>query len=155
VLGEEKLQYKKVCQLPFGSYAQVHDDLDITNTMESRTTGAINLGHTGNIQGTHRFLSLRTGELIVWRKWTELPIPSDVINRLEELVGDSRNVMESPEDNDLNLNSGDENGEIGFDHVDIIEANEELPKIPTMKKLMLMIFHNKLMQKIILTSMKW
>ena len=40
IMGEEKLDYKKVCQLPFGAYVQVHDDLDVTNTMESRRTGA-------------------------------------------------------------------------------------------------------------------
>jgi len=33
IMGEEKLDYKKVCQLPFRAYVQVHDDLDITNTM--------------------------------------------------------------------------------------------------------------------------
>jgi hypothetical protein len=48
--------------------------------MQARTTGAINLGVTGNIQGTHRFYSLRTGEIIVRRNWTELPIPNEVIN---------------------------------------------------------------------------
>jgi hypothetical protein len=33
--------------------------------MESRTTGAINLGPTGNIQGTRKFLGLKSGEIIV------------------------------------------------------------------------------------------
>jgi hypothetical protein len=54
--------------------------------MQSRTTGAINLGVTGSIQGTHKFFSLSTGEIIVRRKWTELPIPNEVINCLEELT---------------------------------------------------------------------
>jgi hypothetical protein len=125
VLGEEKLDYKKVCQLPFGSYIQVHDDLNTANTMESHTTRAINLGPTGNVQGTHHFLSLRTGELIVRRKWTELPIPLDVINHLEELAGNSRNVIELLEDDNLDLNSRDENGEIELDQVDVIEATED------------------------------
>jgi len=95
IMGEEKLDYEKVCKIPFGDYVQVHDNLDTTNTMESRTTGAINLGPTGNIQGTHHFLSLKTGELVVRWKWTELPIPSDVIHQLEELAGESENVLES------------------------------------------------------------
>jgi len=98
ILGEEKINYKTMCQLLFGAYAQVHDDLDITNTMESRITGAINLGPTGNLQGTHRFLSLKTGELIVQRKWTELPVPSDAIDRLEELAGDVSNVLDRLEE---------------------------------------------------------
>ncbi len=42
-------------------------------------TGAINLGPTGNIQGTHNFLSSKTWDLNVRRKWTELPVLSEVI----------------------------------------------------------------------------
>jgi hypothetical protein len=75
-----------MCQLPFSAYTQVHDDLEVTNTMESRTTGAINLRPTGNIQGSHKFLSLITGGIIIRRNWTELPVPSDVINRLNDLT---------------------------------------------------------------------
>jgi hypothetical protein len=38
VFGEQKLEYNNVCQLPFGAYSQVCDDLDVTNTMELQTT---------------------------------------------------------------------------------------------------------------------
>jgi hypothetical protein len=48
--------------LPFGAYVEVHDDKEVTNNMESRTTGAMNLGPTGNVQGTHKYYSLKTGE---------------------------------------------------------------------------------------------
>jgi hypothetical protein len=68
VFGKRLLHYKTICRIPFGAYAQVHDDPSITNTMESRTTGAISLGTTGNIQGTYRFLNLQTGEIIA--RWT-------------------------------------------------------------------------------------
>jgi hypothetical protein len=80
IFGEQRLDYNNVCKLPFGSYVQVHDDLDVTNNTESRTTGAINLGPTGNLQGTHRFYSLKTGEIVVR--------PSDVIERLDDLTLD-------------------------------------------------------------------
>jgi len=70
ILGEQKLDYEAICRIPFGAYVQVHDDPTITNTMQSRTTGAISLGATGNAQGTHRFFSLKTGEVIVRRTWT-------------------------------------------------------------------------------------
>jgi len=43
VCGEQVLNYKTVCRIPFGAYAQVHDDQNVTNTMASRTTGAISL----------------------------------------------------------------------------------------------------------------
>jgi hypothetical protein len=84
VFGERKSDYNIICRIPFGAYVQVHDDLNVTNTMESRTTWAINLGPTGNIQGTHKFLSLKTGDLIVRRKWTEMPVPSEVIDKLDD-----------------------------------------------------------------------
>jgi len=60
IFGEQRLDYNNICRLPFGAYVQVHDDLDATNTMESRTTGAINLGTSGNLQGSHKFYSLKT-----------------------------------------------------------------------------------------------
>jgi len=53
------------------------------------------LGPTGNLQGTHRFLSLKTGELLARRRWTELPVPSDVIHRVEEMAGESEDVLRS------------------------------------------------------------
>jgi hypothetical protein len=86
ICGEQLLNYRTVCRIPFGAYAQVHDDQSITNTMSSRTTGAISLGSVNNVQGTYRFLSLRTGEIVVRRTWTELPVPSEVIDRVTELT---------------------------------------------------------------------
>jgi hypothetical protein len=83
---------KKNCRLPFGAYAQVHDDLRVTNSMLARTTGVLNLGPTRNIQGTHKFLSLQTREVIVRRKWTELPVPEDVIDRLKDILGESGKI---------------------------------------------------------------
>jgi len=88
-----------ICKIPFGACAQVHDDFDITNTMESRTNGAINLVPTWNIQGTHKFFSLKTGEIIVWRTWTELPVPNDVIHRLDEMTLDKEDYNMLYEEN--------------------------------------------------------
>ncbi len=75
--------------MPFGVYVQVHDDQQVTNTMEPRTTGAVNLRPTWNIQGSHRFLNLTSGDFIVRRSWTETPVPSEVILRVEELASSS------------------------------------------------------------------
>jgi hypothetical protein len=112
IFGEQKLNYKTLCRIPFGAYAQVHDDQSITNMMESRTTGAISLGGTGNIQGTYKFLSLRSGEIVVRRAWTELPVPRDVIERIEELA------INEPEYND----EGDKNEE----EIDEVDNNHNL-----------------------------
>lgn len=57
VMGGPKLEYKKMCRLLFGAYVQVHNNNLVINTMESRTTGAVNLGPTGNTQEGHWFLN--------------------------------------------------------------------------------------------------
>jgi hypothetical protein len=93
IMGAQVLDTKMLCKLPFGAYAQVHDDAQITNTMEPRTTGAINLGPS-NMQGGHKFLSLATGDIITRRKWTELPVLSEVILHLEELSSDTTDTVE-------------------------------------------------------------
>lgn len=82
------MDYKTTCQLPFGAYVQVHDEISNTNTMEPCTTGAINLGPTGNVQGAHKFLSLVTDEVITHKKWTELPVPCEVIIKPEDMAAD-------------------------------------------------------------------
>jgi hypothetical protein len=77
--------------------------------MESRTTGAINLGPTGNIQGTHNFLSSKTGDLNVRRKWTELPVLSEVIDKLDEMTKDKT-----------------ECGELDYEIKDVINEDDKL-----------------------------
>ncbi len=94
IIGTQKLDFNNVCRIPFGAYAQVHNDLAVTSTMDPRTTGAICLGPSGNIQGGHKFLSLQTGNVMVRRKWTELPVPADVINRIEDLAQDGNDSVE-------------------------------------------------------------
>ena len=50
--------------------------------MNARTIGGICLGPTGNTQGTHYFLSLATGKVIKRTRWTRLPMPIEVIARV-------------------------------------------------------------------------
>jgi hypothetical protein len=64
IMGEKRLECKVLCKIPFGAYVQVHDDVQVTNTMEPRTTGRIKLGPS-NMQGGHTCLSLTTREGIV------------------------------------------------------------------------------------------
>jgi hypothetical protein len=90
ILGGSKLDYQKMCNLPVGANLQVHNDNQVTNTIETRTTRAINLGPAEYIQGGHKFLDLSTVSIIRRRSWTELPIPSDVILRLEEMSNDQK-----------------------------------------------------------------
>jgi hypothetical protein len=112
IFGEQVLNYNTVCRIPFGAYAQVHDDQSITNTMESRTTGAVSLGSTENAQGTYRLLSLRTGQIVVRRAWTELPVPRDVVDRLNELALNESEYYD--DENDIfDLEDRKEDGDMG------------------------------------------
>jgi hypothetical protein len=77
--------YNKHCRAQFGSYVQTHEEPPTTSTMQACTLGAICLGSTGNFQGSYKFLNIRTGQCITRRKWTDLPMPQEVIDRVNEL----------------------------------------------------------------------
>ena len=70
-------------RIMFGSYAQVFEDNDPTNTNKNRTTGAIALNPTGNAQGGYYFMSLATGRRLSRTQWMELPMPQAVIEAVE------------------------------------------------------------------------
>ena len=72
--------------IDFGTYVQVDDEPDPTNTNTTRTTGAISLNSVGNEQGVYYFMSLMTGERLNRRSWTILPMGRDVIARVEEIA---------------------------------------------------------------------
>jgi hypothetical protein len=83
-----KLDYGKHCQLEFGFYVQTHEEHD--NSMGARTTGAIALRPTGNAQGRYYFLSLLSGQRLTRNRWTDLPMPQDVIDRVHVLAWRSK-----------------------------------------------------------------
>lgn len=74
----------KHCVIPYGAYAQVHENHD--NSMDSRTIGAIALRPTGNAQRGHYFYSLESGRRINRNRWTELPMPDHVIARVQRMA---------------------------------------------------------------------
>ena len=84
VTGQPRPDFNSM-RLELGSYVQLFDDHDTTNTPHSRTMGAIALGPTGNAQGAYHFLSLASGARLSRHRWTELPIPDTAIARVEAL----------------------------------------------------------------------
>ena len=80
-----KLDYKKHFQLPFGYYVQVHKEPPSNNSPASWTIGAITLGPRGNLQSSYKVLNLQTGKKITRRNWTDLPMPIEVIKRVNQL----------------------------------------------------------------------
>ena len=80
-----KFDYAKHCQLSFRSYAQFYKDNQPTNTQQPRTIGTICLGPTGDLQGGYKFFNLTTEKIITRRNWTALPIPMEVIDRVNRI----------------------------------------------------------------------
>ena len=80
-------------QLKFGSYCQVAEDVTPRNSLAARTRGAISMGPSGNLSGGQRFLTLDTGKLVVRNRWKELPITSDVIDRVNMLGCTERSML--------------------------------------------------------------
>ena len=90
LLTGRTLDYKKHCQLAPGAYCLVHEDLGVqTNSMKERALGAIAIGPTSNIQGSYRFLSLKSGEIITRRTWDVLPATPEVEEKVHAMAGEN------------------------------------------------------------------
>ena len=83
ILTGHKLEYPLHVRLEFGEYVQTHEKHG--NRMTDRTLGAICLGPNGNSQGGHYFMCLSNGTRIMRDRWTDLPMPREVISRVTEL----------------------------------------------------------------------
>jgi len=86
IMGKRPIDYNKHCKISFGSYVQASNENVPTNTMKPRTIGAIYLQPTDNVQGGHQLLNLSTGRVITRAHVTEIPIPQDVVDRVEFLA---------------------------------------------------------------------
>ena len=84
IITGSTIDYNRHCNLSFGTYVQTHEAHD--NSMVPRTTGAIALRPTGNAQGGFYFYSLSSGRVISRNRWTELPMPNEVIDRIHFLA---------------------------------------------------------------------
>ena len=73
-------------RIEFGSYVQVFEDCNPSNTPRARSLGAIALTPTGNSQGDYYFMSLATGSRLSRHRWVELPIPDTAIARVEAIA---------------------------------------------------------------------
>ena len=84
IITGQLLDYHKHCRYEFGEYVQTHEEHD--NSLLSRTVGAIALRPTGNQQGGYFFMSLHTSCIINRLHATKLPMPSEVIIRVDQLA---------------------------------------------------------------------
>ena len=80
LLTGQTWSYTTHCKLEFGDYVQTHEEHD--NSMATRTIRAMALRPTGNTQGGYFFFSLSTGRVLNRGRWTSLPMPNEVIDRI-------------------------------------------------------------------------
>ena len=76
---------KNNCIVLPGSYCEVHDEPNLTNTTVSRTHKGISLGPTGNLQGSVKFYYLNTGQVLKQQAFTNIPMPTDVITKVYKI----------------------------------------------------------------------
>ena len=84
LLTGQSWSYTTHCKLKFGDYVQTHEEHD--NSMAAWTKGAIALRPTGNTQGGYFFFSLTTGHVLNRGRWTSLPMPNEVIDRVHRMA---------------------------------------------------------------------
>jgi hypothetical protein len=80
------LDFAKHCKIPFGAYAEAHEEYQQTNTMAPRTPGVICLGPTGNFQGSYKMMCHQTGRKLTRKQLQELPMPESIIKRIEAIA---------------------------------------------------------------------
>lgn len=85
VTGLPNPDYNRM-RIEFGTYVQVFEDNDPSNTLRARSLGAIALCPTGNFQGDYYFMSLATGSKISRHQWTPLPMTDTAIARVEAIA---------------------------------------------------------------------
>jgi hypothetical protein len=80
------LDFAKHCKLPFGAYAEAHEEYPQSNTMAQRTRAVICLGPTGNFQGSYKMMCIQTGRKVTRKQFKEIPMPDSVIKRIEAIA---------------------------------------------------------------------
>ena len=76
---------KKHCRVLPGTYCEVHDKPDPTNTTVSRTHEGTTLGPTRNLKGSVEFYCLNTGRVLKQRNFTEIPMPESVKTKVNKI----------------------------------------------------------------------
>jgi hypothetical protein len=117
--------------------------------MQSCTTGTIAMRPTGNKLGGYYFFSLTTGRRLNRNRWTELPMPSKVVNRVhffacankQGLNFGNRNGIPDDEDpfnsnresynSDNDSDNGADNDSVDYDSDDNDDAVNNNATIPT------------------------
>ena len=79
------MDVKNHCRVLPGSYCEVHDKPNPSNTTISRTHEGISLGPTGNLQGSVRFYCLNMGRVLKRRSFTKIPMPTAAFAKVNNI----------------------------------------------------------------------
>ena len=82
------------------------------------------LGNNNQLNGKCKFLSLTTGKLLDKGQWTEIPLATDVITRVETMAQSDNLVFGDRHDGDTDLH--DAESDIAGVHDDDDETPEEV-----------------------------
>ena len=140
LLTGRTLDFNKHCKLAPGVYCLVHEENIPTNTMEERASGAIAIGPTTDMQGSYRFLSLKTGHIITRRSWNDTPVTPEAVAKVEEMAGEGGDMIvtfeyrgttystedEAPLDDEINLDTEEEVARNENERAPTVEHIEEL-----------------------------
>ena len=85
ILLRWRMDAKNHCRVLPGSYCEVHDKPNPTNTTVNRTHEGMALGPTVNLQGSVKFYCLNTGRVLKRQSFTEIPMPTAVIAKLNNI----------------------------------------------------------------------
>ena len=89
--------------------------------MQSRTLGAITLGPDKSARGGYHFMNLNTGRKIHRRTWTPLPMPDEVIVRVEQLGKKDKQpklLVNTDKKGDVPVNSSEDDVEDDLSYYD-------------------------------------
>ena len=89
ILTGQQVDYKRHCQFQFREYTQTHEEHN--NSMNPRTVGALALQPVGNRQRSFYFLSIATGRVLNRLHATALPMPDDMIDKLDRMARQQKN----------------------------------------------------------------
>jgi hypothetical protein len=124
IMSGETLDYKKRLSLQIVQYFQVHQKDNPRNSQIARTSGAISLGPSGNLQGGFKFMAVNTGKNIVCHILDGIPMPDLVIARSNAFGSDQHHQMTFTDRHGRLI------GDIEIPGVDADEDNDDsLPRV--------------------------
>lgn len=119
-----KPNYKTDLGPPFGTYCQVHNPHIVhINDTQPRTQGCLALGPAGGSAGGMLFWVIETKSTCVRRKWTEIPLPNEVKNLINEIAA-SNFVMAD------DINDGEQAEDLDDEDYNK-EPSDQTPDTPT------------------------